>query len=503
MGIVVRQTVKGSVANYIGVAFGFINILLIMPWVFNPEEFGLIRMLIDSHVALASFAMLGISSSMYRYYPYFKADPMGKLHGFHLWALAVPFVGFLLICLALIAGGKWIVHYFSDNASSFLEYYLLLIPLAFSNIFFAVFEGFAALNERIVVPRILKEVLLRVLVASVFLLYHFQLIDFAQGVGLLVLVYVIPLVIIAFYIKKLAPLQLKPDWKFIQNNPEMVRDFFRYTALITIGSISGMVLSKIDQLMLSSKMGLDFSGKYMLAFHAAMIIEVPRRALIQIIQPRVSAWMKDNDVISVETIYKRTAQLLYIPGWVLLIALYVNMENLYRIIPNGQEYSSGKQVLLFIAVAKTIEMITCMGQVVIMYSRFYYVLFLMTIGTSVVGVMLNLWLIPLYGIEGAAVATLITLMLQQLIMVVTIYYKLRIHSFTMPLLWLTVIGVGVLGCHHLLPYMGNKWLDAGIRTLVFPTAFLWIMYKLRLNQEANRLIMLIGNRIKDRNFKPW
>jgi O-antigen/teichoic acid export membrane protein len=254
--------------------------------------------------------------------------------------------------------------------------------------------------------------------------------------------------------------------------------------------------------MISSQMGLDFSGIYVLAFHAAMVIEVPRRALIQMIQPKVSELMKDGQTIEVEKLYKRTSMLLYIPGLFLLLGLLINIDNLDRILPNGENYVSGKDVLLLIAIAKAIEMTTCMGQIVIMYSKFYYVLFLMTVGTSILGIYLNLWLIPSYGIFGAAIATFIALMIQQIIIIVSIYVKLKIHSFTLPMLWLTLLFLAILGLNSLLPPFSNHWVDALVRTLIMLSLFVFILFKLQINQEANRLILLIIKRIKSGNFKP-
>ena len=502
MGLVIRQTVKGSIANYIGVAFGFINILFLMPLIFEEEELGLLRMLIDNHVALAGFAMMGITSSMYRYFPNFKSDPSPKMHGFHFWALLVPFVGFVVVSLILVTAKSYIVDFFSENAAAFLEYYLLLIPLAFSHIFFGVFETISAIEGRIVVPKLLKEVVIRLLTATVFLAYYAGWISFHQSIGVLVLSYFIPLFAIMVYVGRLRKLQLQVDWRFLKQNPDMVKDFVRYTSLITIGSISGLLLAKLDQIMISSQMGLDFSGIYVLAFHAAMVIEVPRRALIQMIQPKVSELMKDGQTIEVEKLYKRTSMLLYIPGLFLLLGLLINIDNLYLIMPNGENYVSGKDVLILIAIAKAIEMTTCMGQIVIMYSKFYYVLFLMTVGTSILGIYLNLWLIPSYGIFGAAIATFIALMIQQIIIIVSIYVKLKIHSFTLPMLWLTLLFVAILGLNSLLPPFSNHWVDALVRTLIMLSLFVFILFKLQINQEANRLILLIIKRIKSGNFKP-
>jgi O-antigen/teichoic acid export membrane protein len=501
MGLVIRQTFKASVANYIGVAFGFINILILMPLIFSKSEIGILRMLIDNHVALAGFALMGITSSLNRYFPKFKNDPTGKNHGMDFWAAVIPFIGFVLISLLLVAAKDWLVWYFQDNAAEFLEYYLLFIPLVFSQVFFSVFEAAAAIEGRIVVPKLLKEVVLRVTTAIAFLCYYFGWLNFTQSIFLLLFFYVIQVVFVLYYFKSLRKINLRPDFKFIKENPEIIKDFFGYTSLITLGSISGLVIAKLDFTMISSMMGLGHTGVYALAFHAAMIIEIPKRALTQILAPTISEHLNNGLIIETEDLNKRTAIIQYIPGLFLLLGLLINIENLYEIMPNGKDFIDGKYVIAIIASAKCFEMISGSGYQILLYSKFYYVSFIMTVTSAIFGIYLNLWLIPLFGINGAALATALVLIFQQLLINGSIFLNLKIHPLSWPILWLTLIFLFVLFLNYLLPVLPNVWLDIAVRSSIFPGLFVLIVYKLKLSEDANKLIRDVINRIKNLDFK--
>jgi len=503
MGLIARQTLKASVVNYAGVAVGFINVLFIMTLVFTEKEIGIIKMLTENMVLLAGFSMLGITTSMFRYHPHFKNDPSGKMHGFDFWSILVPFVGFLALCLTVILSKGLIITYFDEKASEFLEYYLLLLPLAFTQIFFSVFEAAAAIESRIVVPKLLKEVVLRVLTAFAFFCYYFGWLSFNQSVLLLVAFYFLLLVFIIAYFSRLRKFHFKPDFAFIKANPKIVKDFFGYTSLVTVGSISGFLLTKLDMIMISAEMGLDHTGVYVIAFQVATIIEIPRRALVQILSPKISENMKEGLFVETESLFKRTSVLLYIAGLILLMGLMVNLDNLFQIIPNGQNYMAGKFVIVVIAISKCIEMIGGVGNIIVLYSRFYYIMFLMTVGTTIFGVYLNLWLIPIHGILGAAYATGITVLIQQLIIIFAIYGKLKIHSFTMPLFWLTLLFGAVFGINYFVPVLPNVWLDMAFRSIVFPGLFVALVYFSKLSPETNQLIVNIIKRVKSGNFKPY
>lgn len=495
MGQVARQTIRGSIANYLGVVIGFVNILILLPLIFSETEVGIIKMLTENMVMLAGFALMGVTTSMYRYYPHFKNDPKGKDHGFDFWALFIPFLGFLALCLLLILGRGWVVAYFNEKAAVFLSYYLLLLPLAFTQVFFSVFEVAVAIEGRIVVPKILKEIVLRVLTAIAFFSYYFQWLTFDESVLLLLVFYFLILFVLIAYFGSLRKLNLRPDLGFLKQNPAIVKDFFGYTAMVTIGSISGVLLTKLDFIMISGKIGVDATGVYAIAFHVATAIEIPQRALTQLLSPKVSELMKEGQHVEAEDLYKRTSVVLFLPALLLLLAVLSNLDNLYELMPNGSRYSAGKTVILIIAGAKCLEMMSGMGQFILLYSKYYSLMFIMTIGSLIVGIFMNLWLIPIYGITGAALATASTMFLQQLFVVSIIYLKFRFHSFTPALFKALFLFLGVFGLHFILPSAPTAWLDLFFRGAFLPGLLLTLLYALRIspeiNQQVDRLLQLI------------
>ena len=96
MGIIARQSIKGTIVTYLGVAIGFITTFFVLTRFLSAEEIGLARVLVDAATLFIGLAQLGTSSSIIRFYPYFKDKEQGD-HGFFFWTLCVPFIGFLLL----------------------------------------------------------------------------------------------------------------------------------------------------------------------------------------------------------------------------------------------------------------------------------------------------------------------------------------------------------------------------------------------------------------------
>ena len=102
MGIIARQSIKGTIATYIGVAIGFVTTFFILTSYLTAEEVGLTRVLVDAATLFSSLALMGTGSSTLRFYPHFKDDSRNQ-QGLYFWTLVIPFVGFLLFLIAFFA----------------------------------------------------------------------------------------------------------------------------------------------------------------------------------------------------------------------------------------------------------------------------------------------------------------------------------------------------------------------------------------------------------------
>ena len=67
MGIVVRQSLKGTLVNYIGVLLGVFVQLYVVTKYLDPEVVGLTKVVYEVALLAASFALLGSSHSSMRF----------------------------------------------------------------------------------------------------------------------------------------------------------------------------------------------------------------------------------------------------------------------------------------------------------------------------------------------------------------------------------------------------------------------------------------------------
>ena len=110
MGIVIRQTIKGTIVNYVGTVVGFVTTFFVLVRFLTAEEIGLTRVLVDAAMLFVALAQLGTSSSVIRYFPYFHTSKDDKDHGFFFWTIVIPFLGFLIFSVFYILLSRFLLR---------------------------------------------------------------------------------------------------------------------------------------------------------------------------------------------------------------------------------------------------------------------------------------------------------------------------------------------------------------------------------------------------------
>ena len=66
MGIIARQSIRGTIVTYLGVAVGFVTTFFVITRFLTAEDIGLARVLIDAATLFIGLAQLGTNASILR-----------------------------------------------------------------------------------------------------------------------------------------------------------------------------------------------------------------------------------------------------------------------------------------------------------------------------------------------------------------------------------------------------------------------------------------------------
>jgi len=351
MGIVKKQGIIGSVLLYIGFALGTVNLVFLFPYVFDPNQFGLTRVLISIAFVSAQFAQLSLPTVIIKFFPHFKDDAK-QHHGLLAFALLVAAAGFLLFIGLFVALKPQILEAYREKSVLLVDYYYFIFPITLFMVLFNVFDAYTKSLLNITVPIFSKEIAIRASNMLFILLYYWGLIGFELFLVLFVSAYVVSAIILVGYLKKQGKLYLRPDFRFLR--PELLREIFPYAGFTLLSSSTRIMVTNIDVIMLGYLAGLDNTAIYAVAFFIGTVIQIPQRSLTHIAQPLVSGAWKRNDLEAIDELYKKSALTLQIAGTFLLLGIWCNVDNILGLLP--KTYEAGKYVVLLIGVGKLFNM---------------------------------------------------------------------------------------------------------------------------------------------------
>lgn len=486
MGIVIRQSIKGSIVSYAGAVVGAISTIFIYPYFLTPELIGLNRILVDSAFLFAFIAQIGIPNAIIRFSP--KLKKLGLSREAYRYALLLPLISFVFFGSLIFLGKESFQGLFDDNSPLYSKFFPLIIPFGLVVIYMNIIENIAASFYRITIPKLIKEIILRfLLIASAMLFFYFQL-SIDLYVMLVIFSYALAVLILFSYFKRLQNIMTPPETK--KGIPkDLVRKIFPYMGFMLFTGIGSTIVTKVDAFMISSMIGLGGTGIYTISFFMTSIIEIPSRATMQISAPFVSESLDNDDMPKLKDLYIRYASNQALIGGFLLIMLWANVNSIFTIMPNGELYSAGKFVVLFIGLGKLIDLSTGLNNQILIYSKYhrYQLLFVLILG--VITVAGNLLLIPVLGITGAAVASLTSYFLINTIVILFIYRKMRIQPFNLKTLRIFLLIALAFLINFLLPALDNWFLDSLYRSLILIGIFIGFTYFYRLSDDLNSLVI--------------
>ena len=488
MGVIIRQSIKGTIINYIGTAIGVISTLFIVTRFLSQEDIGLTRVIFDVGLLFSSLALLGTSSSITRFFPYFR-DEKKKHNGFFFYIVILPLIGCLIFIPLYILLREPVTKLFVEESPLIVSYFYWIIPLIFFLTYWSVFETYSAVNMRIVVPKFIKEVLVRLLLIIVYLLYGYHIINQDGLVGFYIAVYGIAMFAVLIYVSKIAPTSLKHDNSFVSK--DLRKDISKYTLYLLIAALGDNILTKLDVFMISSQMGLADTGIYTISMYIAVMVGIPARSIMSISSPVAARALREGNIEEANQLYKKVSLHQLLAGGILFILVWSNIDNIFAIIPKGVSYSAGKWVILFIGIAKLIEITLNFGAVLISFSKYYYWSLYFVFIIIGIGILTNYLLIPHFGITGAAVATLISSVLSYSFQQWIVLRKIKANPYSAGTLKTLFVVALLLGVNFILPHVSNPWIDGIYRTAILVLITLPSVYFLKISPEVNNIVLMI------------
>lgn len=205
---------------------------------------------------------------------------------------------------------------------------------------------------------------------------------------------------------------------------------------------------------------------------------------------------KIGDMKKVSDFYRRTSLNQLAVGLLLFIGVLGNLHNLFSILP--PEYAGGAVIFFVIGLANLFDLATGINSSIVLASPFYKHDLYATVSLLVVAVFLNFMFIPVWGINGAAFATAISIFIYNTYKCAIVWKRLKMQPFHLGFIELGLVAWVVYYGSKVIPYLGNVILDITIRSLAMSIAFAVMMYVLRISKDMNDLVDQLFRKFRTR-----
>jgi len=490
MGIVQKQTIRGTAWSYLGALLGFVNIILLSPKIFSTGEIGVVQLLLSIATMLAQFSSLGFTNVINRLFPYFR-DSRGRHHGFLALSFIITLAGFLA---ALIVFKIYAPHFLRANIERsplISEYSFYLPALLLVTLLFNLLDNYNKVLYDAVLGTFLREFLFRVFNLALICLFWAGVIDFDGYIFGYVVSQGIPLIIIFISLIRRGEISLKLEPGYL--TPQLRKEIIILCLFGILTGFSTITLTTLDKLFINRYLGEADVGIYSIASFFAVLITLPGRSISKISIPFLAESWKKEDLVTIDDMYVRSSISQYAVGLLIFIGLLVNIDNIFRLLPDV--YSKSATVIILIGIGNLVSGSAGINGVVMSTSSLYryqtwlmFILIILFVGTSMI-------FIPLFGITGAALASMISNIIYNMLGVVVVGRRFGLWPYSSVHLKMSIVGLAALLAGYIVPQI-SLYADIIIRSLLVTVIFTAGVYFWRLSDDMNGMIGSIIDRIR-------
>lgn len=474
MGIVLKQSLNNTIVTYFGFAIGAVNYLFLFTNFMEPESFGLIQVITSVSGILMPILAFGVPNSLVKFYSGFtKQEEQDK---FLTMMLFLPFIFIVPLAVLSYFANEAIGNLLSRENPVVRDYVWHIFIIGMAMAYFEVFYAWARVSMKSVFGNFLKEIFCRVGQTLLLMLLWFKVIDVPFFINALVGFYLIRTILMKIYAYKLRfP-------KLLFALPVNWVNILKYSALIILGGSTAIVLMEVDKVMLNNYLPIENVAYYAVAGFMATVIAVPARAMHQITYPMTAEFINNQDKGSLEELYKKSSLTLFIVSAILLVLIMLNLNDLYKLLPNS--YEDGFTIVFWVGLAKVYDSLLGNNNSILYNSNYYQSILFFGVLLALMAIGFNLWLIPAYGLNGAAIASFSAFFIYNTLKLYYVKSKFGIQPFTNETFKVLVLVIILSALFYFVEFPFHPLVNIGLKSFLIGVIYILTLYKLRISEDV-------------------
>ena len=478
MGVIIKQSFKNMVTTYFGFGIGAVNTLFLFTYFLEKEYYGLVSFLLSAANLVWPFMAFGVHNTLIKFYTSYKTT--GEKDKLLILMLLLPLGVSILMGLVGVLSYEWLLAYFEAGNQLVKPYIWLIFVIAFATAYFEIFFAWSKVNYQSVFGNFMKEVFHRICITILLFLVYFRIINVEYFIYCMVLVFVIRALAMQLYAFSL----YRP--KFHLRFPANLSTILKYSSLILIAGSVATILLDLDKVMIEHYLPIENVAIYGIAVYIATVISVPQKAMHQIIHPLTASLLNSNDKKSLKNLYIRSSLTLLVVSAIIFILILVNVNQLYLLIP--EEYQISIVIILLLSIVKLFDNMLGNNNSILFNSDYYRLVLVFGVALAIIAFLFNLFLIPAYGILGAAMASFLAFAVYNISKLLIVLNKFKMQPFTLQTLYILLFTAGLTAAFYFWDFNFHPILNILLKSLIVTSIYTFVALRFNFSEDINQLV---------------
>ncbi len=494
MGVIIKESLRQTIV------MGSISILGIISTIFfYPKDmnvYGILAYVLNTAGLFLPLVVFGIGAAGIRFFPSVEKTKEAQVSYF-LKLGGILLVTSCIFILFFYTFDEALLEFSRNPDKDFSKYFYYILPAALLYGVNAFLSTYLTNYKISALPKGMQAGY-KVFIPIVFLLVIFNKIE--VDVGIYILFGVLGVAFLGLLMLAIFKLNSFPKVNTIERKNLFNKPFFQFYFWTFLSSLGFSVTSQIDGYMLSNLLDFKSSGGYNMAVNMCVAMTFPIMSVISIASPIISeAWKEDNREEIKDIYYKGSRNLLFI-GSAILFSLLLFNDVLQYSIEEWDVLRHLKVVIIILGIGKLIDMVSSVNGVIINYSPWYRYTSLFILFLIVMNVSLNYMLIPIMGLNGAAIATASTLVVFNFLKTMLIWKKLKMNPFDSQTMMYLLSIAAILGIILWLDYKTSDIVSFFVSMILSLGFTAWVLFKTDYAHDTRKnilkLISAFANKLK-------
>ncbi len=232
---------------------------------------------------------------------------------------------------------------------------------------------------------------------------------------------------------------------------------------------------------------------YSVAGFIAMVIAVPSRSMHQITYPMTAEYINKSDSVSLKVLYQKSSLTLFIIAGFLFLLILLNLNELYELMP--APYRDGFMIVFWLGLAKVYDSLLGNNNAIMYNSDYYYSVLAIGVLLAIFAILFNLWLIPKYGLDGAAIASFLAFFMYNSVKLLYVKFKFKMTPFTSETLKVLGLLAAIAAIFYFIRFPFHPIFNIALKGTLMSILYLLVLYRFRISEDVYGIL----NRFLRRN----